>query len=203
VKTNVLYPYVYLVAGAVMPAPLIAKEEVLNRLASAFRTGGYKGTSLKDLCEATGLVKASLYHYFPGGKEEMAQAVLDHIGGWFAANVVAPMHRDIAPKKRLEIMVNSLNKFYNRGKTACLIDLFGIGEAHDLFHESLQASEQAWEKAISQTLIDAGFDKDSAERRAEQALIQIQGALVIARAKRSPQVFIRTLNNLPDSLLAN
>jgi TetR/AcrR family transcriptional repressor of lmrAB and yxaGH operons len=185
-----------------MPAPLIAKEEVLNRLAGAFRTGGYQGTSLNDLCKATGLVKASLYHYFPGGKENMAQAVLDHLGGWFADNVVAPMRRDIAPKKRLENMVSALNRFYDRGKTACLIDLFGIGEAHDLFHESLQASEQAWEKAISQALMDAGFDKNSAKRRAEQALIQIQGALVIARAKRSPQVFTRTLNNLPDALLA-
>lgn len=73
-----------------MPAPLIPREEVLNRLANAFRAGGYQGTSLKDLCEATGLVKASLYHYFPGGKQDMAQAVLDHIGGWFSANVLAP-----------------------------------------------------------------------------------------------------------------
>jgi TetR/AcrR family transcriptional repressor of lmrAB and yxaGH operons len=61
-------------------------------------------------------VKASLYHYFPGGKENMAQAALDHIGGWFADNVVAPMHRDIAPKKRLENMVSSLNRFYDTGK---------------------------------------------------------------------------------------
>jgi AcrR family transcriptional regulator len=138
-------------------------------------------------------VKASLYHYFTGGKEEMAQAVLDHIGGWFAANVVTPMRRDIAPKKRLENMVSSLNRFYDRGKTACLIDLFGMGEAHDLFHKSLQASEQAWEKAISQTLMDDGFDKNSAQHRAEQALIQIQGTLVIARAKRSMKMILRRL----------
>ncbi len=186
-----------------MPAPLIPKEEVLNRLTTAFRAGGFQGTSLKDLCEATGLVKASLYHYFPGGKKDMAQAVLDHVGGWFAANIVAPLSRDTDPKERLKTMVSALNRFYNKGKTACLIELFGIGEAQGLFQESVHAAEDAWEKAIIQTLMDAGVDKNTAEQRAEQALIQIQGSLIIARAKGSPQVFTRTLNNLSDFLLAD
>lgn len=184
-----------------MPAPLIPKEEVLNRLAAAFRAGGYQGTSLKDLCEATGLVKASLYHYFPGGKENMAQAVLDHIGGWFSANIVAPLNRDGDPAKRLDTMISELNRFYNKGKTACLIELFGIGEAQGLFQETVHAHEQAWEQAIVRTLTDAGVDKSTARQRAEQALIQIQGSLVIARAKNSPQVFTRTLGTLPDLLL--
>jgi AcrR family transcriptional regulator len=186
-----------------MPAPLIPKEEVLNRLTAAFRNGGYQGTSLKNLCDATGLVKASLYHYFPGGKEEMAQAVLDHVGGWVSANILAPLSRDTDPKKRIELMVSALNRLYDKGKTSCLIALFSVGEARDLFQESIQGAEKAWEKAITRTLLDAGIDKDTAAYRAEQALIQIQGSLIIARAKRSPQVFTRTVNNLPALLLAD
>jgi AcrR family transcriptional regulator len=185
-----------------MPAPLIPKEEVLNRLTAAFRSGGYQGTTLKDLCEATGLVKASLYHYFPGGKEEMAQAVLDHVSGWVTANILAPLNRDTDPRKRLETMVAALNRLYDRGKTSCLIGLFSVGEAGDLFQESIRGAETAWESAIARTLRDAGLDRETAEARAEQALIQIQGSLVIARARRSPQVFTRTVTNLPDLLLS-
>ncbi len=55
-----------------MPAPLLPREEVLDRLAAAFRRDGYDGASIARLSAATGLGKASLYHYFPGGKQDMA-----------------------------------------------------------------------------------------------------------------------------------
>jgi hypothetical protein len=45
---------------------------------------GYReGASLSLISEATGLGKGCLYHFFPGGKEEMADAVLSEIDGWF------------------------------------------------------------------------------------------------------------------------
>ena len=55
-----------------MPAPLLSKEEVLARLMATFRSDGYDGASLAELSQRTGLGKSSLYHYFPGGKAEMA-----------------------------------------------------------------------------------------------------------------------------------
>lgn len=185
-----------------MPAPLMSKEQVLERLTAAFRAGGYEGTSLNDLCQATGLVKASLYHYFPGGKEEMAQAVLDHVGQWVGANIIEPLSREDDPRQRLEAMVVSLNRLYDRGRTSCLIALFNVGQAHDLFQKSIRRAAANWESAIAGVLVDAGMDRDAAQARAEQALIQIQGALIIARAKHSPQVFTRTVTRLPDFLLS-
>ncbi|MEP1982729.1 MAG: helix-turn-helix domain-containing protein, partial [Maribacter dokdonensis] len=52
--------------------------EILTGLTKVFRSRGYEGASLKELSEATGLKKASLYHRFPNGKQEMADAVLQH-----------------------------------------------------------------------------------------------------------------------------
>ena len=48
-----------------MPAALISRDEVLKRLAVAFRQDGYDGASISRLSASTGLGKASLYHYFP------------------------------------------------------------------------------------------------------------------------------------------
>jgi len=50
----------------------VLDETILKGLAEVFRSKGYEGASLKDLSEATGLKKASLYHRFPNGKSEMA-----------------------------------------------------------------------------------------------------------------------------------
>lgn len=185
-----------------MPAPLISKEEVLERLTIAFRTGGYQGTSLKELSAAAGLPRASLYNYFPGGKEDMARAVLDHVAGWFTAHVVMPLRRDGDPAERLDGMVKQIARFYERGRRSCLTELFGVGDAQPRFQASLRAATMGWEDAIATVLRAAGFDSDTARTRAEGALIRIQGALVIARAKDEPQVFMRTLRALRDDLLA-
>ena len=82
-----------------MPAPLIAKDEVLSRLFGVFRTYGYEGATLARISESTGLGRASLYHYFPGGKDEMAREVLGVAQGWLAQNVVAPLEGPVSARR--------------------------------------------------------------------------------------------------------
>jgi len=65
-------------------------------LAEAFREHGFEGASIAQLSAATGLGKGSLYNFFPGGKEEMAAAVLADVDAWFTANIFEPL-RDAAP----------------------------------------------------------------------------------------------------------
>jgi AcrR family transcriptional regulator len=62
-------------------------------LAEVFRTYGFEGASLARISEGTGLGKGSIYNFFPGGKDEMAEAVLDEIDGWFRRAGVPPLRR--------------------------------------------------------------------------------------------------------------
>ncbi len=185
-----------------MPAPLLPKEEVIERLAIAFRDLGYEGTSLTKLSEATGLKKASLYYYFPGGKEEMAMVVIQQVEAWFGENVFAVLQGQGTPASRLKKMTTALDRFYNSGSRACILDVFGIGQAGALFSDKLAGSMKAWEKTIAEVVMDAGIDKATARTRAEDALISIEGALVYTRITGSPKSFKRTMASLPDRLLA-
>jgi len=65
-----------------MPAALMSRDEVVERLVGVFQRCGYDGASLSELSAATGLGRSSLYHHFPGGKEEMARAVIARVGAW-------------------------------------------------------------------------------------------------------------------------
>src|SRR6266481_2155438 len=58
----------------------VTDAQLYEDLAAVFRRKGYAGTSYSDIREATGLVKASLYHRFPGGKEAMVTAGYTDIG---------------------------------------------------------------------------------------------------------------------------
>jgi AcrR family transcriptional regulator len=185
-----------------MPAPLASREEVIERLTRAFRESGYQSASLARLSEATGLGKASLYHHFPGGKEQMAEAVLDHVSDWFKDHVLAPLAGPGTPVERLNHMILELNDFYQKGRCGCLLDLLAIGDAGAIFGKSINESIRAWENAIAGALVDADLDESEAKTRAEDALIAIEGALVVARAKDSTDPFTRTLSALPTRLLS-
>ena len=78
-----------------MPAALQSKEAVIKQLSAVFRTHGYDGTTLSLLSEATGLVKASLYHYFPKGKQDMALAVIQNRTELFKREVIEPIDPDL------------------------------------------------------------------------------------------------------------
>ena len=66
-----------------MPAQKITREDALDRITAVFRKWGYEGATLRMISEATGLGRASLYHHFPGGKDDMARAAnrLRDVGG--------------------------------------------------------------------------------------------------------------------------
>ena len=76
----------------------ITENQLLERLTRVFQDHGYQGASLSLIAEATGLGRASLYHRFPGGKTDMAVAVLDRRSrSWFSVILVVPMGLALFP----------------------------------------------------------------------------------------------------------
>ena len=70
-----------------MPREIAERRDAIPALGEVFREHGFSGSSLAEISQHTGLGKGSLYHFFPGGKTEMAEAVLDDITNWFEENV--------------------------------------------------------------------------------------------------------------------
>ena len=70
-----------------LPVPLLSRDQVIDRLFVVFRDHAYDGATLSLISQATGLGKSSLYHYFPGGKDDMVRAVFDRIETWLNKQV--------------------------------------------------------------------------------------------------------------------
>src|SRR5262249_50672268 len=103
---------------SIMPAPLMSREEVVARLLEVFRRDGYDGASLTELSKRAGLGKSSLYHHFPGGKVDMALAVLEVAGGWIEAHVAGAVRGRGAPEERLDRVLEAIGGFYQGGTKA-------------------------------------------------------------------------------------
>ncbi len=179
----------------------ITEPELLNRLTAVFRTHGYEGASLSKISEATGLQRASLYHRFPGGKAEMAEAVLNRAGEWLQAHALKPLTESGPPEGRLRQMARKLDEFYEGGRQSCLLDALSFGVDEGGIREHQRVAIAAWVDAIATMLRESGLPRRTARERAEDAVIRIQGSLVMARASGDPKPFRRTLRNLPQDLL--
>jgi len=186
-----------------MPQSKVDDNQLLDKLTDVFRLHGYEGASLSTLSEATGLQRASLYHRFPGGKEEMAQAVLSRADDWFVSHVLAPLSEAGEPAKRVKQMAQRLDKFYNSGKFSCLLDSLSLSDTTNAIQQHVERSFTAWLEAMTGVASEAGASTAVARRRAADALVQIQGSLVFSRVTGDGRPFKRVLTSLPELLTGN
>lgn len=180
----------------------MSKETAIVKLIPVFRQYGYEGATLTRLSQATGLGKASLYHHFPKGKEEMAVAVLEYVDRGLNEQLLAPLRSNRPPLERLRTMTKNIDDFYQHGQTACLLALLSVGEAHNLFQAHIERSLNVWIESLATVAIEVGIEPTVARQRAEDAVLQIQGALVLARGLNNTTAFERVLQSLPTMLLA-
>src|SRR5260370_39517781 len=108
--------------GRFMRPPKISDEKLFQGLSDVFRREGYNGASYSDLTKATGLVKASLYHRFPGGKADMVDAILSNVDRHFADYVLRAASEKGRPQDRVRKIARRLREFYDSGKRWCLLD---------------------------------------------------------------------------------
>lgn len=178
----------------------MAKETYIPSLLQLFRQYGYDGATLSKISQETGLGKASLYHHFPGGKDEMVQTVLDYLESWLDKNILQMLDGEGDPASRLQQMCDRLSGVYEGGKQPCLSAILLLGSARNVFHDRVETLYKNWMNAIVMLLIESGMDEKLAQQRGEDALITIQGSLILSQGLNDPSPFQRAMQQLPSSL---
>jgi AcrR family transcriptional regulator len=186
-----------------MAPRLVSDRQLVDRLTVLFRRVGYDGASLGAIAVATGLQKSSLYHRFPGGKQQMAAeasaAVLDE----FATTVLAPIGTDDPLDVRVAAIAANLDRFYDGGARYCLLDMLSIGDPGADASTNLAAAATAWIEVFASLAREAGADEAAARARAQDAVAAIEGALVVARVTGDRAAFRRAVEGLAQRLLGS
>lgn len=177
-------------------------DEVIDRLFAVFRDQGYAGASISQIADATGLGRSSLYHYFPRGKEDMALAVLDRAASSMREQLFTPLRGSGAPAKRLKGMVDAYDDMYDGGREACLLGTLVLAGSRERFQRQLKALFEEWIEALEHLALDAGVPAKTARERAEDAIVRIQGALILSAGLDDAEPFRRTLRSLAKDFLA-
>jgi TetR/AcrR family transcriptional regulator, lmrAB and yxaGH operons repressor len=181
----------------------VSKQIYVPNLLQLFRQFGYEGVTLSKIAQATGLGKASLYHHFPGGKAEMAAAALSEVNQWLETRILPILlgEEPQMPIDKFTAMCIEVNQFFNGGENSCLWAVLVMERSSDdLFHTQIRGAFLRWIEAISLVLIATGLDENLAKQRGEDAIIAIQGALILCHGLRDFGAFDRVLKQLPQQL---
>ncbi|PWG63518.1 TetR/AcrR family transcriptional regulator [Spiribacter halobius] len=176
------------------------RGDVLPLLSELFREHGFEGTTLALISQRTGLGKGNLYHLFPGGKQEMAEAVLAGIDAWFEEHVFTPLEQAESLESGLAHMFDAVAEYFREGHRICLVGAFALSDTRDRFPDRVQAYFGRWIEVVQRVLGRAGIAPEPALCLAEEVVLRVQGALVLARARRQPVLFRRALDRLREDL---
>lgn len=168
------------------------RNRLLTATNESFRRRGYHGTSMKDVTSAANAPTGSLYHFFPGGKDELAAAAITTSGTAYRALFEAVAADAASPAA-------AITDFFD-GAAAVLeetdfIDPCPIGTvAREVAstNEPLRlATEQvfaSWIDAMTGLLARAGIGADEARPLATAIVAALEGGFVLARARRDANV---------------
>ena len=179
----------------------ISDEEMVTKALELFRTYGFDGVSLKQLADSMGLEKASLYYRFPGGKDEIALTVVRAVDAMIREHVFKPLFATgMSPRKRVQLACEQVREFYAGGKKSCTLDVMSIAGASAEVKEVLRGTLQSWIDAFAAVARESGLTAAHARIRAEEAIVRVEGALVISRVLGETASFEKTLKQLPEFL---
>ncbi len=97
-------------------------------------------------------------------------------------------------------MALGLSEIFEGGRQSCMLDTLSLGNESEEVHKHIKRSLTTWRDAMARVAREAGLAPGAAQRRAEEALVGIQGTLVVARGTGDTQPFHRVLKSLPHLL---
>ncbi|MEO9968126.1 MAG: TetR/AcrR family transcriptional regulator [Reichenbachiella sp.] len=174
----------------------VSQEELMIGFLNVFRKMGYDGASMNELAQASGLKKSSLYHRFPGGKQQMAKEVLDFIGSLIRQNVTQVLMQDTDRSKRLKTALKNIDELYASGKNACVLRTLSMESGLGLFSNVIITIFDDIIRGFAKLARDYDYSKKESQKIAEGVLIKIQGSLILANAQKNTNVFKNALKEI-------
>ena len=153
-----------------------------------FRRQGYHGTGLNQLLDESGAPRGSLYFHFPGGKTELAVDAVTTAGQAIGAGIqrMLEVTDDAAEAiaKIVEFIAADLRRSnWERGCPVATVAL-DTASSSEPIRLACRTIFDDWVGTVAHRLRTAGWDAASAAEDALVVASAIEGALILARARR-------------------
>jgi AcrR family transcriptional regulator len=165
------------------------RDRIVEQSAELFRLQGYNATGVKQIVEGAQAPFGSLYHFFPGGKEQLGAEAIRMSGATY--ELLIPAVFDPAPDP-----ISGVRNFFagaaehlreTNYEDACPIATVAleVSNSSELMREACAEVFESWIAAGAERFEAAGGTPDKARELTIAMLCALEGAFVLARALRS------------------
>lgn len=159
------------------------RDRILYAAAELFRRQGYAGTGLKQVVAEAGAPFGSLYHHFPGGKEQLGGEVIEVGGAFFKALVTAVYDTESTPEASVRAVFEGAAETLvaTDFQDACPIAVIAleVASTNEALRQITARVFEDWVESLAGRLGDRG--------RALAILSALEGAFVLCRATRTTE----------------
>jgi AcrR family transcriptional regulator len=175
------------------------KDRILEATAELLRRRGYHGTGLKEIVKASEAPFGSVYHHFPGGKEELAaEALRRYTEASVRALRAAAENASAAGTVRAFVTASRealVASDYRRGCPIAGVALDLMPADNALANHVTEAFAR-WREVLRGALERDGVPGKRAAALASLVVASAEGALLLGRADRSPVPVDETVDEL-------
>lgn len=166
-----------------------AKDRLVAGTADLIGRRGLRGSSVRDLAQHSGTPEGSTYHYFPGGKQQLAAAAVRFMGEQVAQVVGAGLQA--GPEAGLRTFIEvarglMVSTEFLGGCTVLAIAVEGPDGAGA--PRALDAAAEVfarWQDLLAESLERHGVASDQARQVGTLVVAAIEGAVALCRARQS------------------
>lgn len=183
------------------------KARLLDAARDLAESGGYHAAGLNHIIANSGAPRGSVYFHFPGGKDQLISEALARSGqdiAWLITEVQSPTAEGYVTAL-IEMLADRLEaSAWRKGCPVATVAL-DVASSNGTIQKACSAAYASWEQALQDRL--AGYGCADADELATTVLALIEGALILARTRRSREPLARARHAatrlLPPSLPAS
>lgn len=167
------------------------RDRIVDAGAELFLHQGYVGTGMKQIVARSGAPFGSVYHHFPGGKEELGVVAVHRAGAGYAARVGATMdeHDDVVEAVAAAFAGAADHLRASGWADACPIATVALevaGTSEPLRQACAEVFE-TWFAGLAARFEAAGIAADRARPLAQVVLMLLEGGFLFGRTARSTE----------------
>jgi AcrR family transcriptional regulator len=167
------------------------RERIVQTSADLFRRQGFASTGVKQIVAEASAPFGSLYHFFPGGKEQLGAEVIRWSGALYGQLIDAFFvpGADVVTATRAFFAGAAQTLRETDYADACPIATVAL-EVSSTSEPMRQACAEvftSWVDGATERLVESGLPRKRSRELAISMLASLEGAFVLARAMRSTE----------------
>lgn len=168
-------------------ADLDTRTRMIVSATQLFREQGLSGTGFRDVVTHSGAPRGSIYHHFPGGKNELAEEAVRFAGATVAGQIERAAQAG-SPQAMIQAFTGGWRRRLERSEFRAGCPVIAVAIEADAAPDVAAAAAEAfaaWEALLAQELRRSGIPRARAGRLATLTVTAIEGAVIQCRVARS------------------